>query len=139
MTETAKTKLTILADFLAKKVKPKWFYLKTWASTGFKEQKCGTTACAGGWATMAFPNQGLELHGDDSYTLSYENHSGFHALAAFFDVDLLTAHYLFASSEYQEERSKNFVIQRIRQVVKTEIAWDNWKKCEFPIQAWTQQ
>ena len=126
MTKTAKTKLTILADFLAKKVKPKWFDLDHWATPGFKEQKCGTTACAAGWATVAFPNQGLTLkqNGTGYLSIHYRRKpelNSLTAVACFFDIKENAALFLFNPQRYDHgKRTKRYVVARIRQMVKTQ-------------------
>ncbi len=139
MTAKAKERLTILSDFLQNEVKPRWFHLASWATEGFIERKCGTTACAAGWATVAFPRQGLKLAlVGKAHELSYKDNMGFHAAAAFFDIDYLTAIYLFAFSAYlPERRSKSYVIRRIREVVKTGMF--SGTPGRFPVQKWTEQ
>ena len=130
MTKEAKTKLIILADFLAKKVKPEWFDMEQWGTRGFPEKKCNTTACAVGWATVAFPNQGLELVNSSSNALSpldirYLDLDYFDASAAFFNINLHAAHFLFAPECYPKERAeKKQVVARIRQMVKTGMYGD---------------
>jgi len=136
MTKQAKTKLTKLANFLATKVKPKWFLLKTWASSpGFKQKECGTTACAVGWATMAFKGEGLALEniehgepGDPRTTVvkvvyqrrGVKKLSNFDAAAAFFDIDVKSSEFLFNPSCYRwDKNKKQHVVARIRSVVKT--------------------
>ena len=117
MTKQAKTKLAKLADFLENEVKPEWFYLGTWASAGFAERKCGTTACAAGWATVAFPNQGFELKTE---AITYKGYTSIEAVAAFFDINLHAAQFLFLPSHYLlGKREKKHVVQRIRTLVRT--------------------
>ncbi len=140
MTKKAKQRLTILADFLATKVKPKWFNLSVWGDAGFPEKECGTTACAGGWATVAFPGKGLTLvkngpsrHGYD-LEIRYRDLDAYEAVGAFFDIDEASAEYLFAPHMYGKE-DKKYVVARIRQAVKTGT-YDNDGETE-PILAWS--
>ncbi len=145
MTQKAKNRLTKLADFLAKKVKPGWFNLSSWATRGFLEKECGTTACAAGWATVAFPNQGLELrkrYSDRSILdLTFLPRTGrritdpFQAAAVFFDIPEPVAQYIFCPSDYDfEKRTKRYVIARIRRVVKTE-QWFSYDEL-IPVTSW---
>lgn len=55
---------------------------------------CGTTACAGGWATAvpAFRKRGLKLSGG---TITYNNLSDYSALSEFFDLSHRQTEYLF--------------------------------------------
>ena len=58
---TTKEKLLKLAKFLEEEVQDPWFDLDKWATKGFTEKQCGSTACAVGWATACFPDSGLHL------------------------------------------------------------------------------
>jgi len=143
MTNEAKRKLTKLANFLETKVKPKWFDLNSWAERGFQQKECGTTACAVGWATVAFKGEGLTLGIYDN--IMYEGSEGFEAAAKFFDVDESSASYLFDPEEYPLTRqSRVWVIRRIRQVVKSEMHAPtglnklNGAKSPVEVKAWSQ-
>ena len=123
MTKTAKERLTILADFLENKVKPNYFDLGHWATPGFTEQKCGTTACAAGWATVAFPGQGLKLVPRSlDMRILYKEYTNLVAVACFFDIDMTTGTYLFLNLYYPPGRNqKKHVVARIRAIVKTGV------------------
>lgn len=128
---TTKQKLLKLADFLEHKVKSPWFDMETWADRGFPEKKCGTTACAVGWATVCFPRSGLTLMKDDCEDScddddleivykrpGHDTLSNFEACTAFFDIDHGTADYLFAPDEYPKRRQGRMsVVRRLRAFV----------------------
>lgn len=120
--ESTKKKLLKLADFLAKKVKPSWFDIYSFASKGFTEKKCGTTACACGWATVCFPRSGLQLVDDtcdDAYAfLSYKGEEDFVAAAKFFGITIDQSVFLFQPSYDENSDSKKGTINRIRKFVK---------------------
>jgi len=85
MTKTHKNRLTKLSDFLKTSFNKKGsrgklstdtdFHMGHWAQGGFKEQKCGTSACALGWATTLFPrilrliDHGQDEHDKDNYNV----------------------------------------------------------------------
>lgn len=131
LSATTKRKLLKLADFLKTKVQSKWFNLDYWATAGFAEKECGTTACAVGWATVCFPRSGLRLVDDDGdddgwaddidikYTYRGEEFEGIDAAGKFFGIDDSTASYLFLPESYPEKRrGRKSVINRIREVVE---------------------
>lgn len=68
------TKALRLAEFLETKVKPSWFDMSWWATKGFTKKECGTTACAMGWATVAFPRSALFLDNADETDIAYCSH-----------------------------------------------------------------
>ncbi len=117
-------RLTQLADFLETTVKPGWLNMKIWADDGFAEQKCGTTACAFGWATQCFPELeinrdehglvnewGVRIVGTESY--------GFDAAEEFFELSERDVMRLFCPDFYSrdEQTDAAAVIQRIRDLV----------------------
>lgn len=109
-----------LARFLAHDVKDDWFYMGNWASAGFKEKKCGTTACALGWATACFPRSALKLFRGEgcensSYDILYKDHNGiehtdYEAAEAFFQISYGEARWLFAPDEYQRHPANRFEV-----------------------------
>ncbi len=121
---TTKEKLLELARFLVEEVKPQWFDLSNWADKGFSQKKCGTTACAMGWATVCFPKSGLKLKLEDEWgddlLLVYKEHYGFEAAAAFFGlISLNEAYYLFDPGGYNlRSNKKSNVAKRLREIAK---------------------
>lgn len=116
-----KRKLRKLADFLETTVKNKWFHIDFWATGGFREKKCGSTACALGWATTCFPRSGLSLEWESwgTFTVKYDGLENIDVAEKFFGIDNDTAYYLFMPESYPEdERGRNDVINRLREVVK---------------------
>ena len=121
---TTKQKLLKLADFLEHKVKDHWFGMREWGTIGFTEKKCGTTACAAGWATVCFPESGLYLYEDtyrgsdgseDGLGISYTGLKHFEAVKAFFETDEETTNYLFNPVAYPiNRRGRRSVIRRLR-------------------------
>ena len=97
-----------------------------WGTQGFKEKECGTTACAAGWATVAFPKGGLVLvdtDGGADLAIEYRRRGrsaldSYVAVAAFFDIDVDASDFLFNPDCY-EDNSKRHVVARIRKMVKT--------------------
>ncbi len=131
---TTAEKLLELARFLVEEVKPKWFDLRSWAEKGFPQKKCGTTACAGGWATVCFPKSGLKLSGflflesglklkavsDSGFLfLEYKGYNGFAAVAQFFGITFEQANHLFSPSSYNlRSNKKSNVAKRLRELAK---------------------
>ena len=120
---TTKKKLLKLADFLEFKVKNRWFDLEYWADREFPEKKCGTAACAAGWATVCFPRSGLTLlpsvrfAGGGDLEVAYETLRGFDACMAFFKINRDEAEHLFDPDEYSEgRRGRMSVVRRLRTV-----------------------
>lgn len=60
-------RLTKLADFLESSVPDDKFNLEKW-STGLDLNECGTAACACGWATQLFSNEGFVLAPEKYHT-----------------------------------------------------------------------
>ncbi len=129
MKMTTKEKLLELARFLVEEVESKWFDLGTFAEKGFTQKKCGTTACAAGWATVCFPKSGLKLKLEDEWgdelTLVYKEHYGFEAAAAFFGIVAHEAYYLFEPGSYYPPNNKRRnVAKRLREVAQR--YHENW-------------
>jgi len=132
-------KLTRLADFIDNYVanRENWedyFNLESFADGGWKDKECGTTACAVGWGTIEFKNEGLHLFEDGlqgeeyqigydmstKFGLVYRRVTGWNAVNIFFDLNHDEAEYLFASWKYAEQpTSPKTVVNRIREFVKT--------------------
>lgn len=115
-TTMRKDRLLKLANFLEKKVKPKWFALHTWAEEGWKEKECGTTACAMGWATVCFPRSKLTI--SKTGVLKYGNSLNWQAVKKFMQISEGDALYLFSDHSYNYLGTRKDVIERIRQYVK---------------------
>ncbi len=116
-------KLLKLADFLENEVEPRWFDIDFWATPGWTEQKCGTTACAMGWATVCFPEEGLSIKNIDDHPIGevvYEKDGNRlvdeYAAAAFFGLSHNEAIHIFVSYPVGED-TKAHVIERIRKFV----------------------
>ncbi len=128
---TTRWKLDTLADFLESYVQDEWFDLLLWSTRGFPQQECGTTACAGGWATqcpdfagmglrlaVAGNRTGLELKYDkptlDGKTKTY---SAADATEQFFGIDFATSDYLFMPGEYPMDAcDRSDVVRRLREI-----------------------
>ncbi len=118
-------RLTELANFLEKKVEPDWFNMGVWAEDGFTEQKCGTAACAFGWATQCFPDD-LELVKISSshWVVRFEHYyRDIQAAERFFEIHREHAYWLFCPDcgsykvEEPEDIKLDDVIERIRKFV----------------------
>ena len=114
-----KSRLLTLADFLENEVKDDWFSLGTWASPGFTEHQCGSTACAAGWATACFPDSGFTLvpiHPDKDMgsVPQYEEEEGSDAAAAFFEITDPECVALF-----YKDGDKRDVIERLRKFARS--------------------
>lgn len=131
MKKMEKARLLKLAKFLREYVKSNWFNLSVWAEDGFVEKKCGTAACALGWAPSCFPRSGLKLMGKYNLIPEYNGHDGIEAGEAFFGLSSGEARYLFDPTCYpKSHRGRLYVAKRIESFVKT-----NGKNCD---QYWSQ-
>lgn len=125
-------RLNRLADFLTT-VPKEAFKMEHWA-TGLddscrldkkKAVKCGTAACAFGWATAipAFRKAGLRLTGNEVYgfnqvvNIHKMNYSVFGTAMDFFGITDKEAHMLFHPDNYNKPTKHN-VIKRLRSVAK---------------------
>lgn len=120
-------RLLKLASLLEKKPEGK-FSLKDWR----KDNSCGTTACAVGWAASDknFRRAGLRAvevgSGIDHtrYVIEFKDKAGqvhynFTAAAEFFDISIGDSLFLFSPDKYEQGRSgRRDVIRRIRKFVK---------------------
>jgi hypothetical protein len=117
-----KERLLKLADFLDK-VSPEHFKLDCWAERGFRKNKCNTTACACGWATVCFRNSKDKLRltniGVLYYTKSGFTLYNFSAAAEFFDIAYNKAFDSFHPGSYEKfHRGPKHVAKRIRKFVE---------------------
>lgn len=131
MTRTInKKRLLKLADFLEHKVKSSWFDLHSFATGGFRERKCGSTACALGWAPTCFPRSGLSLTRVSPilryvYKGSHRSYGGFRAAEVFFGLSFQQVLYLFSPHKYRPKRGGRMsVVRRIRSLVKSGVRAD---------------
>jgi len=123
-----KAKALKLAEFLETKVKPSWFSMNSWATEGFKEKKCGSVACAIGWATVAFPRSSLfltGLSGSSEYQIAYKDREGsvFYkndAIDKFFNLNPNEGDFSFIFSPLSWEKlpTPKQVAKRIRQYIE---------------------
>jgi hypothetical protein len=126
-----KRKLLKLADLLEEDAEKKYgikFDLRTWGSVGNKERplSCRTHACAMGLAALS-GKFGISYKIDLGYVIfdlnRYGHLSGFGAAAEAFEIDGLTADWLFSSNSYRLKRGARAELQvaaRIRKFVKTD-------------------
>jgi len=80
-------RLRKLAKFLKESVPKKRFKMSAWGDEGFAKNKCSTSACALGWATLCFPRSGLTMryHGGD-LEIKYQGRRGTGAAGLFFGL-----------------------------------------------------
>lgn len=98
----------------------------------FNKNNCGTSACAGGWATTLFP-QLYTLNCEVVYFKKHlkEKFYGLDALSKFFDIDLNTAYNIFMGNAYESYKKSIFgvspteVSKRIRGIVNAETSKSN--------------
>jgi len=118
-----KQRLLKLADFLMT-VKPKRFYMGSFIggqlNCKLEEKECKATACAFGWATVAFPRSKLKLD-PDTYTVLYTNKEGryedFEAAEVFFGLTKDQSTSLFLP--YDNHTTPKQVAKNIRKFVLT--------------------
>jgi hypothetical protein len=100
------------------------------------EWKCGTTACAAGWAAQDpdFNIEGFILADKTrteparpAYITEYETLYEWEAIMAFFGLDVIQAGYLFLDLQYVDEHGKEFfarpkdVVERIEKMIAEEM------------------
>jgi hypothetical protein len=115
-------RLLKLADFLDT-LDENRFNLRGWVSEDFEPNKCGTVACACGWAGVIFADEGFTLNNSEGvYEPHYLGMVGWDAVQCFFGIDFLHAVEMFDVSSYilSANRPKN-VANRIREVVKENV------------------
>jgi|TARA_Y100000310_G_scaffold262645_1_gene272374 hypothetical protein len=125
------TDLNRWADFL-EDVPDGNFCMATWKS-GYDplninkmDGGCGTTACAGGWATVIpqFKRRGLVLKwhdNTDAFVMCFKHYRGYDAIAEFFGISDGRAMCICAPGYYDAEASTITiadVVQRINEVIK---------------------
>lgn len=118
-----KNRLRKLAKFLREKVPLKKFDMGEWADLDFKPNKCGTAACAAGWATTIFRKQGLRLNNGSlgNPRPEYKGDFGIDSLVKFFDLKETQARYLFFNSYYSKfSATPKIVARRIEDLIKAE-------------------
>lgn len=115
-----KERLLRLADYL-EKVDADRFNLGMWGEPGFEEDVCGTMACACGWATVLFKDEGLKLVPNTLLTrdLYYDGEINWNAADAFFDLVDDQAWWLFSHHAYDPVYEEDMigpsrVVERIR-------------------------
>lgn len=120
-----RARLKKLANFLVHDVKDSWFYLGSWASAGFSEKQCGSTACALGWTPSCFPRGSMKLmNNGGSPDVCFTNRKGrkfwgFAAANEFFDIDDEQAYQLFDPGAYDEDcDGREDVAQRIIEMTR---------------------
>lgn len=113
-------RLLKLADFLEKRVPSKRFNLNHFADWDFKPKKCGTTACALGWASVCFPKNIMTCgNGIRLINTNYEYYRDFGAAEHFFQLTYEESSFLFDPNEYPiTKKYRMYVVNRIRQFVK---------------------
>ncbi len=91
-------KLTKWASALEEQVPKDRYRQKVWATEGFVENECGTTACAAGWAVVLFKDEGLRLGKSEetgsSLVPRFEDVSGGEAIGQFFGISYQEASYI---------------------------------------------
>lgn len=116
-TNVGKNRLLKLADFL-ETVDKNRFDLSLWRELRFSPSKCGTVACAVGWATTipSFKKAGFTF---ESNAPKYKTYDSWEAVTKFFSLDNLDAFYLFSIFDYNDENpTPKMVTKRIRSFVK---------------------
>lgn len=127
-------RMTILRDHLRDNVKDEKFNLATWAGNdncpwaGKQDLSCGTTACAMGHAVTipSFQELGLRLEPFQSKyatqfgRIAFDGKFDFDAAAAFMDISLEEAEYLFDPGQYpnDEDTSRLEVVGRLTEVLE---------------------
>jgi hypothetical protein len=114
-------KLLKLADFLEKEVKPTWFNLNIWATEGFNEKQCGSTACALGWCAVVFKKEMQLIEnclGHCYIKHKKTSHANLGAGTQLFDINYGQSEYLFMPGCYPKgKRGRMDVVNRIRKFV----------------------
>lgn len=122
MTKKGKKRLLKLADLL-ETVDERRFNLFSWSDPNFYEHKCGTTACAVGWAMTipSFKRAGLVPEGYWNVP-TYKRSRGWLAIQEFFGLSYTETVELFYVDQYSEEnRNPYSVAKRIRELVSEGI------------------
>jgi len=104
--------------------------METWFDT-HEFQECGTTACAGGLASLHpwFRNRGLKTSSESqfknmstarihAFIPAYKNESGYDALGIFFGLSDSEVKYIFCPYTYTVRRGPKTVAKRIRDLIQ---------------------
>lgn len=108
LTQDGMERLRLLADFL-EKLPPERFDLWNWSYGDFKPNRCGTTACACGWATTIFN----EFELVDSF-VAYKDFISWYAVEKFFQLEQREAMKLFSEGSYVSKATPKMVSEKIR-------------------------
>lgn len=116
-------RLFVLARFLSL-LRDDRFDLKHWRSDDFDVKDCGTTACAGGWATTlpSFRRAGLKFTHDVDFGLTptFQDKIGYFALEDFFNINNSISFAFFCPEKYVSSSTPpKRVAQRITTYLKT--------------------
>ena len=112
------------AEFLEDYVKDDWFDLGYWATDGFTEKKCGTTACAFGWAAVKYPRSLALFQTEGAITgVRLRNKpyfNNFLAAEMFYSISAKEARYLFSPDHYpvRKRDDRKYVANRIKNFVR---------------------
>ena len=110
-------RLLWLAECLEKYVPEDRFDMETWGDIGFPENKCGTSACALGWAVQFFPFTGLHSESSEyEMHILFEGFTGIGDAEVFFEIDAKMARHIFLGG-YENSTPKQ-VATCIREVVE---------------------
>lgn len=109
MNKIQRNRLRKLINFMKTEVKKEWFDFGVWADHGFEEQKCGTQACALGWATQLFPRH-MELYISDNNRSTLirsldKKCFGIEVAMNFFGLHQVDADYLFLNAFDDDTRA----------------------------------
>lgn len=121
-------RLMVLVEFLRHKVKPERFDYTRWASRGFGPRKCGTTACAAGWATVIpeFRDMGLRLYEGTSACqmgIEFDGLIGLGALAKCFGLGVYEVVRLFSPTDEHDKPEPVDVAWKIEKFVQGRVKW----------------
>lgn len=133
-----KERLLTLANFLDSIEGQPGFDLHSWKR---EDPECGTTACAIGYACTipAFVNAGLSLslHSEfpsegyaRNYEPTYEGLKDFQAVAAFFDISVTLAEYLFLASPYRDKLSRAGTPRDVAEAIRKAIEAPPYKEAK---------
>lgn len=95
-------RLLVLADFLETKVEPSRFDMRSW--------KCGTTACAAGWAAM-IPEFVAAGYDCDAWGPAFREFVYADALGAFFGIEGRQITHLFSGMHNRTAQEEAAVIR----------------------------
>lgn len=107
-------RLRKLAEFLRTRVPRKRFDMGFFGDEGFAENKCGTSACALGWATVCFPRSGLRMKSvvEEDSILSFEGKTYLDAAETFFSLGPCDTNFLFGGLDEMTPKQKAKQIEK---------------------------